>query len=212
MRREELDTSYEEILTWPRTPTTERLKTALLTLNQLTRAGEAAKMAQAIERMTGTDRDDIEAMLIITANFRFNTSGNDAILAMNINPDNNAELAEAVAVIASGGHSEQTIGIGVCIEEPNPSGMMRGTAFAQINRNPEWMGYCPLFKLVKNKVGVLFAAEDNPGTPAVATALPVTMVQTIDSDTVFPTGQATWLKELLLHHGALRCIWKGLQP
>ena len=131
--------------------------------------------------------------------------------AMNINPDNNGELAGAVAVIAGTGHTNRTIGIGVCIEEPNPSGMMRGTAFAQLSSNPEWMGYCPLLRLARNKVTMIFAEEDNPKTRALAIALPVAKVQTIDNDSVFPTGQATWLRELLLYHGVLRCIWKEHQ-
>ena len=60
--------SYKDILSWPKTPTHERLTTALRTLKELTRSGKAAKMAQAIEQMTSTDRDDIKAMLVVAPN------------------------------------------------------------------------------------------------------------------------------------------------
>ena len=132
--------------------------------------------------------------------------------------DRQFSFVDAMIQVAQTGSDHRTIGVGIMMDVPPPgidlppSPDMGNYVFTRFPRDPDWMGYDPVFKMLRGLAAIIMESQTEPGTPWVTLMVPPHRIINLnDLNHPFPTGETATLKELLQWHGASP-VWYPRPP
>ena len=171
---------FNQMLSWPNTPSSQQLARASKVLQQ-TQESDSPVLDDDTD--SATTIRDVLILSTCLASAEYRQWAFQTFRARSSGAHDPISLMGLFSYLAGSGETDMTIGVALRETTPKPSDMKAKCNFGQIPRHPEWMGFAPIWTKVQGLHALVAESHSKPNNPGSSSSFPKKKSQT----TGFPT-------------------------